>query len=289
MSATFTDAVLITGASSGIGFELAREFARHGHNLVIVAPVAKELHAVASALGAEYAVKAKPIAADLREADAVDHVVAELESLESTIGILVNNAGFGRLGRFWEVPLEEQIAMIRLNVEAGVRLVARILPGMLARGCGRIMNTASIAAFQPGPNLSVYHASKAFVLSWSESLATELEPAGITVTALCPGPVDTDFMTKAHMIDTHAFQDEKVMSPQAVAAAAYEGLMAGRRLVVPGAMNKALVFGRRFMPESMQARMSEKLHGPTDPAGRKRERGDIEGVAAREQEGRDEG
>ncbi len=281
-----TDAVLITGASSGIGLELAREFARHGHNLVIVAPVEAELAAVATAFGAEFAVKVKTIAADLTEAAAIDRVAAETDDAGWVVGILVNNAGFGRLGRFWEVPLDEQIAMIRLNVEAGVRLVARLLPGMLARGRGRIMNTASIAGFQPGPNLAVYHATKAFMLSWSESLATELEPAGISVTALCPGPVDTDFMTKAHMVDTHAFQDEQVLSPQEVAETAYEGLMAGKRIVVPGAMNKAMMFGARILPEAWQARMSEKMYSPTDPAERKRERGDVEAAAAREREER---
>ncbi|HLP07310.1 MAG TPA: SDR family oxidoreductase [Opitutaceae bacterium] len=279
------DAVLITGASSGIGLELAREFARHGHNLIIVAPVAAELNAVASAFGAEFAVKVQTIAADLTDAAAIGHVVDEVAGTGWSVGILANNAGFGRLGRFWEVPLDEQIAMIRLNVEAGVRLVGGFLPEMLARGRGRILNTASIAGFQPGPNLAVYHATKAFMLSWSESLATELEPAGITVTALCPGPVDTDFMTKAHMVDTRAFQEEQVLSPQEVAEKAYEGLMAGKRIVVPGAMNKAMLFGARILPESWQARMSEKMYEPTDPAERKRERGDVETAAARERQG----
>ena len=272
------ETVLITGASSGIGYELAREFARNGHPLVIVAPVEPEVLDVASRISGEHGVSVKAIAADLRNEAAAD-VFSQLASRGVTIDILVNNAGLGRRGKFWDIPLDDDISMIRLNIEAGIRLTKRFLPAMIERGRGRILNTASVAGFEPGPMLAVYHATKAFVLSWSEALATELEGTGVTLTALCPGPVDTDFFTKADMIDTHAFQDAKVMAPQEIASAAYEALMKGDRIIVRGAVNKAMVFGRRFMSESAQAKMNEKMYGETDPADRKRERGDEEAKA----------
>lgn len=278
-------AVLITGASSGIGFELAREFARNGHNLVIVAPVDPELIDVAGRLRSEFGVEVAHYAADLRNETACAELYAATVASGVVVDILVNNAGLGRRGKFWEIPLEDDISMLRLNIEACVRLTKHFLPAMLERRQGRILNTASVAGFEPGPMLAVYHATKAFVLSWSEALATELKGMGVTLTALCPGPVDTDFFTKADMIDTHAFQDAKVMAPQEIAEVAYRSLMSGERVVVPGAANKVLVFGRRLMPESAQAKLNQKLYGGTDPDDRKRERGDVETeAAARESE-----
>lgn len=281
-----TEAALITGASSGIGLHLAREFARHGHPVVLVAPVQAELDAVAAEIRADFAVPVHALAHDLREETAADAIFGELAALGLVPGILVNNAGLGRWGHFWEIPLEDDISMIRLNIEAVIRLTKRGLPLLLQRGGGRVLNTASVAGFEPGPLLAVYHATKAFVLSWSESLATELAETAVTVTALCPGPVDTDFFPKADMIDTGAFQKAKVMAPQDVAEAAYKAVMSGDRVVVPGATNKALVFSRRVLPGAAQAKINEKLYAPTSPAKRKRERGDLEGkeAAARREE-----
>jgi short-subunit dehydrogenase len=274
-----SEPALITGASSGIGLHLAREFARHGHPVLLVAPVLAELEAVAAAIRADFEVPAHAIAADLREEDSVEKIFAQITATGLLPGVLVNNAGLGRHGRFWEIPLVEDVGMIRLNIEAVVRLTKRTLPLLLERGRGRILNTASIAGFEPGPLLAVYHATKAFVLSFSESLATELAESPVTVTALCPGPVDTDFFPKADMIDTGAFQKAQVMAPQEVAEAGYKALMAGERVVVPGAANKAMVFARRVLPEAAQAKINEKLYQPTDPEERKRERGEFEQAA----------
>ena len=274
------ETVLITGASSGIGYQLCREFARNGHSLVIVAPVADELEALARLFTREFGVPVHAIACDLRNADADAVIASRLSALGIHVSILANNAGLGRHGKFWEMPLDDDITMIRLNIEAVIRLTKRFLPAMIARGHGRILNTASVAGFQPGPLLAVYHATKAFVLSWSEALATELQGTGVTLTALCPGPVDTDFFTKAEMIDTHAFQDTKMMAPQDVATAAYKALMEAERIIVPGSVNKAMVFGGRFMSESAQAKVNEKLYSNTDPADRKRERGEVEAAAS---------
>lgn len=193
------DTALITGASSGIGLALAREFARHEHPLVIVAPVKAELDEIAARLRAEHDVTVLPIAVDLARADAADRIFSDLVDRGVAIDILVNNAGLGQRGRCWETPLERDLEILRVNAEAPIRLTKPFRPALIERRRGRILNTASIASFEPGPLLSVYHASKAFVLSWSEALTIELAEAdtGVTVTTLCPGPVDTDFFPKA--------------------------------------------------------------------------------------------
>lgn len=271
-----TETVLITGASSGIGLALAREFAEHSHPLVLTAPIASELRDIAADIGKSFGVNVRTLAKDFETISASEEIFAELAADRIPIEILVNNAGFGQRGKFWETPLDRDVAMLRVNIEAPVRLTKLFLPVMVKRGHGRILNTASVAGFEPGPTLAVYHATKAFLLSFSEAVATELEDTPITVTALCPGPVDTDFFPKAEMIDTQVFQRGNVMAPQEVARAAYNGLMAGERVIIPGGVNKAMVFSRRMMPESAQAKMNEKLYASTEPSQRRRERGDVE-------------
>jgi short-subunit dehydrogenase len=273
---------LITGASSGIGLALAREFARHGHPLVIVAPVEPELRELATKLTAEFGITVLPIAKDLSAETAANEIFDSLINAGVSVEILVNNAGLGQRGLFWETPLDRDIEILRVNIESTLRLTKRLLPPMIERKRGRILNTASIAGFEPGPLLAVYHASKAFVLSWSEALATELADAqtGVTLTTLCPGPTDTDFFPKADMVDTKVFQKGSVMGPQEVAEAGYEALMKGERILVPGAMNKAMVVGRRMMPIAAQARMNEKMYEEVSPEDRRRERGDIEAEEA---------
>jgi short-subunit dehydrogenase len=274
------ETVLITGASSGIGYHFARECARHHHPLIIVSPVRDDIERVAQEIEGEFDVSVQPIAADLTQDDAAEKIFHELSRSGTRVDILANNAGLGQRGKFWENPAERDITMIRLNIEAVIRLTRLFLLPMIERGRGRILNTASVAGFEPGPKLAVYHATKAFVLSFSESLATELEDTGVTLTALCPGPTDTDFFEKAEMIDSPAFQRANLMAPQTVAAAAFEALMKGERIVVPGAVNKVMVASRRLMPESAQAKMNEKLYAETDPTERRRERGDKEDKAA---------
>jgi short-subunit dehydrogenase len=278
---TATQTTLITGASSGIGMHLAHEFARHGHPLVLVAPGDADLHRVAADLQSRHGAQVRLFAADLEEAGAASALFDELKRDDVRIEILVNNAGHGQKGKFWEIPIDRHLSILRLNVEAVLRMTALFLPPMIARGSGRILNTASIAGFEPGPLLAVYHATKAFVLSWSEALATELDATPIKVTTLCPGPTDTDFFPKADMENTRGFQQANLMAPQDVAEEGYKALMAGDRLIVPGAANKAMVFSRRFMSEGMQAAMNEKLYEDVPPEKRKRERGDMEQRAAK--------
>ncbi|MDX2187301.1 MAG: SDR family oxidoreductase [Opitutaceae bacterium] len=270
-----TETVLITGASSGIGLELARQFAAHGHTLILTAPVQAEIDAAADELEQRHGVPVHAFAADLCDSEALENLYERVEAMGLRVDILVNNAGEGQWGDFIEIPLERDLKMIRLNLEAVVRLTKRFLPRMIERGYGRILNTASIAGFEPGPKLAVYHATKAFVLSLSEALATEVANKGVTVTALCPGPVDTDFFPKADMVETRAFQEANVMSPEEVAEIGYAATMRGERVVVPGGMNKAMVFSRRMTSESLQAKKNEKLYSEVPPDKIKREPDDI--------------
>jgi short-subunit dehydrogenase len=271
-----TDTVLITGAASGIGLALAREFAKHGHDLVLTSRVDSELSDVAAELTAKHEIDVNTLALDLEQPDAPKQLFDSIQSEDMEIDILVNNAGLGYRGEFWELPLENQLSIIRVNVEAVVRLTHLFLPQMINRNHGRLLNTASIAGFEPGPLLAVYHASKAFVLSFTEALAVELEETNITVTALCPGATDTDFFPKAGMLETKAFQKGPVMAPKEVAELGYKALMRGDRTVVAGGANKAMVFARRFMSEGAQAKMNKKFYEPAKPGERKRNRGDIE-------------
>lgn len=270
------DTALITGAASGIGLALAKEFGKRGHDLVLTSRVQSELRDVAAGLTSKYNIQVGTMAADLQQPDAPRQLFEAVQRDGITIDILVNNAGLGFRGRFWELPLEDQLSIIRVNIEAVVRLTHFFLPQMINRNAGRVLNTASIAGFEPGPLLAVYHASKAFVLSFSEALATELEDTNITVTALCPGATDTDFFPKAGMVETKAFQKGPVSSPQEVAETAYKALMRGDRTVVVGGMNKAMVFARRFMSEGAQAKMNKKFYERAEPGEQKRHRGDFE-------------
>ncbi|MGV3773388.1 MAG: SDR family NAD(P)-dependent oxidoreductase [Verrucomicrobiales bacterium] len=267
--------VLITGASSGIGLELAHQFAMHGHPVALVAPVESELQSVASEITQKYHVAADVIAADLTQPGAPDQIYARATA-KGSVDILVNNAGLGQKGNFWETPLDRDIMMIRVNVEAVIRLTKNFLPPMINRKSGRILNTASIAGFEPGPLLAVYHATKAFVLSWSEALATELQETGVTLTALCPGPTDTDFFEKADMTQTRVAKEMTPMDPRVVAEAGYKACMKGERIIVPGAMNKTLVFSRRFMSESAQAKMNQRFYEDVEESGSARAKPDQE-------------
>lgn len=270
---------LITGCSSGIGLHLAHEFASHGHPLVLVAPVKAELDRLAVRLSEQYGTEALVVATDLEHPHSAQEVFEKVQAEGLEVDVLVNNAGHGYRGASWELSIEQDLSMIRLNIEAVLRLTKLFLPGMLERGRGRILNTASVAGFEPGPLLNVYHATKAFVLSWSEALAIELETSPVSVTALCPGPTDTDFFPKAGMLRVRGFQEGNVMSPQEVAKAGYEGMLDARLFVVPGMTNKAMVAARRLLSEGAQAEMNRKLYEELPPQQCKRHRGDIENAA----------
>jgi short-subunit dehydrogenase len=242
---------LVTGASSGIGLDLARVLAEDGYDLVLVARGEARLRELAETLAKRHGITAHVIVADLARPHAAVSIAGELKQRKIDIDILVNNAGFGLTGRFVETDLQKELDMIQVNVVALTELTKLLLIPMVARKRGRILNVASTAAFQPGPLMAVYYASKAYVLSFSEAIADELRDSGVTVTALCPGPTDTGFADVAQMTETRLFTMMRPMSSKRVALAGYRGMMAGRRIVIPGAKNKMLVQSLRVSPRRM--------------------------------------
>jgi short-subunit dehydrogenase len=240
--------VLITGASSGIGAELAKLFAQHGYELILTARDEQRLREIGGAA-------AKIIVADLSDPATPERIHAAAGEVD----VLVNNAGFGLLGRFATTDLTTELKMIQVNVTALVHLTKLLLPAMLAKNSGRVLNVASTAGFFPGPNMAVYYATKAFVVSFSEALSGELEGTEVTVTALCPGPTATRFGDTAGMKGTKLFQRGTVMTAADVARAGFDGLLRGRRLVIPGITNKLLVQSARFAPRSLILKISKSL------------------------------
>ena len=248
---------LVTGASRGIGLELARLFARDGHDLVLVARNGVGLAGLAAELKQRFGVAIKVMPKDLADPATPAGIASRLEVDGLSVDVLVNNAGFGAYGPFAEELLEEQLAMMQVNMVALTHLTRLLLPGMIERRSGRILNVASTAAFQPGPLMAVYYATKAYVLSLSEALANELEGSGVTVTALCPGPTATAFATRADMEGSRLFS-RPPMSAAEVAAAGYRGLMRGKSLVVPGARNRTAAFTVRLVPRRTAASVARR-------------------------------
>ncbi len=200
-------------------------------------------------------------AQDLSAPDAVEVIAGELAARQLTIDILVNNAGFGAYGPFATTPADEEARMLQVNVVALTMLTKRLLPAMIVRRHGRVLNVASTAAFQPGPLMAVYYASKAYVLSLSEALSNETSGTGVTVTCLCPGPTETGFQDRAAMRESRLFSFLSVASAADVARAGYDGMMAGRALVIPGLFNKAGVQALRVTPRALVPRIIRAIQG----------------------------
>jgi short-subunit dehydrogenase len=228
---------LVTGASSGIGLELATILARDGYDLILVARRAERLEQIGKGLREEYGAAATSIVRDLSEPESPRAIAEEAAARGMAIEVLVNDAGLGVHGFFAETSLDQERAMIQVNIVALTELTKRLLPGMLERRRGRILNVASTAAFQPGPLMAVYYATKAYVLSFSEALANETAGTGVTVTALCPGPTITEFQKRAGMEETRLFRSPLVRDARSVALDGYAGMRRGKRVVVPGAGN----------------------------------------------------
>ncbi len=242
---------LITGASGGIGEALARTLAQHGYNLILVARTMSKLEALGAELSAKNGVEAVGIASDLSAFDASEKLIADLETRKLNVDVLVNNAGFGEYGEFATGDPVKQQQMISLNILTLTMLTRHLLPKMLERKFGRVMNVASTAAFMPGPLMSVYYASKAYVLSFSEALGEELLNTGVTVTALCPGPTESDFQARAEMQDSKLFQGKTLMTAREVAAQGVAALERGQRVVIPGIMNQIQAQASRFLPRAI--------------------------------------
>ncbi|MFC7372890.1 SDR family NAD(P)-dependent oxidoreductase [Fictibacillus iocasae] len=239
--------VLITGASSGIGLSLAKRFAKDGYSLILTARNEEQLQKIATELQAEYRINAAYIAQDLSQPEAPRQLVDELNRRDLSVDMLVNNAGFAAYGPFRDTKWEEERDMIQVNIMALTELTKRLLPGMISRNRGRILNVASTAAFQPGPLMAVYYATKAYVLSFSEALSFELRNTNITVTALAPGATATNFEARANLGSSRLFKSG-AMNVEDVALAGYKAMQSGKRLVIPGAKNKFLASAIRLLP-----------------------------------------
>jgi short-subunit dehydrogenase len=251
---------LITGASSGIGKALAWEFAKNGHPVVLTAEDNGELEAVAQGIRDSFKTEVAVIAADLTKETAPQEIYDSLKEKGLDIHVLINNAGVGFRSPFAEAPLDKIIEILRLDIEALTRMTHLFLPDMLARGEGRILNVGSVAGYQPGPTMAVYHAAKAYVVSLSESLIEELKDTKVTVTCLAPGPVDTNFFDRAAMPDARANDPKMQMQPEEIAKAAHEGSMRGEHVVMPGMINKVMTFTRRVMPMELQAKLQKQFY-----------------------------
>ncbi|WP_339697805.1 SDR family oxidoreductase [uncultured Marixanthomonas sp.] len=259
-----TNTALITGASSGIGKALAKEFATHDYDVILVAPHRNSLRTAREEIQAITDVDVWIYEKDLTLPDAVTELYEEVQKLGRPITTLVNDAGIGQRGNFAEIPFSKYKEIIHLNILALTELTHLFLNNMIAQNEGKILQLGSVAGFQPGPYLAVYHATKAYVVSLSEAIATELDEldSKVTITCLCPGPTDTHFFSRADMEKTRVVdkKDSLMKQPEDVAKGAYEALMDGERIYIPGATNKMMTFIRRVIPKSLQARMQKQFY-----------------------------
>ena len=250
---------LITGASSGIGRELAKLFARDHYDLVLVARNSSRLAQAADELQRQFGIAAKSFPVDLTSGSTPQFLFDQLAREGVTIDVLVNNAGYGKLGAFAEVSAEESLGQIQLNITALTHLTKLFLGPMLEKKSGKILNVASTAGFQPGPLMAVYYATKAFVISFSEALANELQGTGVSVTCLCPGVTDTEFQKRAGTEQTKLFRQMRPMDAKTVARDGYRGLMKGKPLVISGFRNWLLAESLRVSPRRAVTAISRRL------------------------------
>jgi uncharacterized protein len=251
---------LVTGASSGIGVELARLCAAGGFDVILVARRTGLLEDLAAGLSRDHHIRARIVTADLADPAAPKAVFDQARG--KRIDVLVNNAGFGLRGPYAETDWDAEARMIQVNITALAHLTKLFLPDMLRRREGRILNVASTAAFVPGPFMAVYYATKAFVVSFSDALANEVKGTGVTVTALCPGPTRTEFHDVAGIAETNLFRGT-VMDPAEVARQGYRAMMAGKVEVIAGARNRWMMRGARLAPRAMLANIAGRLNSPS--------------------------
>ena len=242
---------LITGASMGLGAEFARLLASEGYDLVLTARTAERLAMLKTEVENLHGVEALVLVADLADARAPQGIYDHVRGAGITVDVLINNAGFGMYGKFSASDLKTELEMIQVNIVALMHLTKLFMLDMMKHRNGRIVNVASTAAFQAGPMQSVYYASKAFVLSFSEAIGNELKGTGVTVTALCPGPTPTGFQARANVGNLRGLRLLMRVSPEAVVRAGYHGMQRGTPVVVPGLLNNFLIFIQRFTPRRL--------------------------------------
>lgn len=256
--------VLITGATSGIGLELTKLFAQDKYNLVLVARSQDELDKTATDLKSQYGVEVTTIAKDLFKRESPFEVYEEVKNKGITINVLVNDAGQGQYGAFTETDVNRELDIIQLNIGAYVVLTKCFLKEMVARNEGKILNVSSIGGEMPGPLQSVYHATKAFVTSFTEAVNNEIKNTEVSMTLLEPGVTDTDFFHKASQEEAKAVKEGSKADPAKVAKDGFEALMAGKDKIISGVMNKAMVAASDVLPDTMVAENMHKMMEPTD-------------------------
>ena len=247
---------IVTGASGGIGMELAREHAKKGGDLILIARSKGKLEAIKADFEKHYKVEVILIVKDLAEPNAAKEIFDETEKMGIEINILINNAGVGEFGHFTDYPLEKDEQMINLNMLELTQFCKLYLPQMVARKNGKILNVASSAAFQPGPTMAVYFATKAYVLHFSEALNNEVKEKGITVTALCPGATDSGFIAAANMEESKLMKNKKLPTSSDVAQYGYKSMLKGKAVAIHGFMNYLMVNSVRFAPRSWVVKMA---------------------------------
>lgn len=247
---------LITGASNGIGLELARVHASKGDHLVLTARNKSKLDELKAELESKHQIRVYTIGKDLALPESARELYEETARLGIRIDYLINNAGFGDFGMFAERDWDNQHQMIQLNITALTHLTRLYLQEMLQRGSGKIMNVASTAAFQPGPLMAVYYATKAYVLHFSEAVANEVRNKGVTITALCPGPTESGFQSAASMEESRLFKGKKIPSSRSVAEYGYKAMMKGQAVAIHGIMNNILAFFVRFTPRAIVVKVT---------------------------------
>jgi short-subunit dehydrogenase len=258
MAGVRDETALITGASSGIGLEMAGILAANGFDLFLVARNEPKLRELADRLRSEHGVEADFQAVDLSHEDGPDRLYERLVSANVRVDVLVNNAGFAQYGRFVDTDPAAEREMMQVNMIALTRLTKLVVPSMMERGSGKILNVASTAAFQPGPLMAVYYATKAYVLSFSYALENELRGTGVSLTALCPGPTQSGFQERADMEESKLVR-RRIADARSVAYAGYEGLMKNKPIVIPGTKNKLLAHAVRLSPRRLTASFVRRM------------------------------
>ncbi len=251
--------VLITGATSGIGFEFVKLFAKKGYNLILVARNRQRMHGLKKKLESFFDIKVVVLITDLSVDGAAEEIYDEIKSRGIFVEYLINNAGFGDFGNFLDSEIAKQEDMIHCNVLALTCLTHYFLKEMMERGYGHILNVASIGSFMPGPCMSVYYATKAYVLSFSEALAEEIKGTGVSVTALCPGPTKTGFWKAANTVETSELNNLKNASPKKVASYGYKKMMKDKVIAIPGGAVKLAPLGVRILPRSAVRKIVYKV------------------------------
>ena len=252
---------LITGASSGIGKALAENFAQDGYDVILAARSVSKMESQAADLQERYNITATVIAADLESNEGAANLYREIKNSGFMLSALANNAGYGTFGEFKDSTLQSELAMMQINMSTIVVLTKLFMPDLLATN-GKIINTASTAAFQPGPYMAVYYATKAFVLSFSEAIAAELEGTGVTVTALCPGLTASGFQDKADMHASALVKNKNLPTAEEVAALGYRAMQRGQRVYIPGVINWLMVQSLRFTPRNLVTKIVKAMSKP---------------------------